>query len=479
MTPYLTRELNVFFARAENEYVDMLVEGGVVGISLVAAFMTSITVLAWRALRGSSSKRARGFVAGAGFGLIALAVQSCADFGSHIPAVGVMAVVICARIVRLGQNAGTSPATTNSTGDNVPWVLTTPRLYVDRYREWALRITPRARVWHWLAPELGWLGSVLLAAALVAHGIRDAWIEDRLARAGLPLPGTLMPTVGTLETTTLGLDEWRDALQDAVTRRPNWAEGYLRLGLVHLGMYRRQAKEWLEDQEVDPGEIARMAEPVWLLGAVHDNQAATPPGEEDLLTLEPIRDHLAPAIHCFLEARRCCPFLALAHAELASLNELLVPGDPASTYAARALQLSGNEGPLIAFLAQVAVQAGDRDLAARCWRKELAVDPSTWQDIADQSATVLSADEILRGVIADGPNTVRFAERLYREADQQHEREQFFQAAIDRLALDPELDAGDRLFFEAHASAGLNSRDQASERMTAALGLAARSSRLA
>ena len=55
--------------------------------------------------------------------------------------------------------------------------------------------------------ELGWLASVLLAAALVAHGIRDAWIEDRLARVGLPLPGTLMPTVGTLEATTLGLDE--------------------------------------------------------------------------------------------------------------------------------------------------------------------------------------------------------------------------------------------------------------------------------
>ena len=46
ITPHLTRELTVFFTRAENEYVDMLVEGGVVGVLLVLTFMVSIGGLA-------------------------------------------------------------------------------------------------------------------------------------------------------------------------------------------------------------------------------------------------------------------------------------------------------------------------------------------------------------------------------------------------------------------------------------------------
>jgi O-antigen ligase len=467
-TPHLTRELTVFFARAENEYIDMCVEGGAVGLFLLFAFMTGIAGLGLRALRGALGKRERAFVAGAAFGLIALTVQSCADFGSHIPAVGVTAVVLCGIVARLGRD-GVTKLAAQPAGSCRPIAAR----QIDLIRKELSRYVARAPLWSWLAPELGWLASVLLAAALIAHGIRDAWIEDRLARAGLPLAGTLMPTVGTLETTILGLDEWRDALQDAVRQRPNWAEGYLRLGLVHLGLYRRQAKEWLEDSGVDPKEIARMAEPLWLLGALHDDQLTTaqPPTDTAVLSLEPIRDHLAPAVICFLEARRCCPFLALTHAELASLHELLIQGDPASRYGARALGLSGNDGQMIDFLAQVAVQTGDVGLAAHCWRKKLDVNPSSWPAVADEAATVLSATELLSDVAVDGRNAVRFAERLYGEAEQRQERDLFFQTALTRLATDHEITAAERLFCEAHASAGLNLHDQACERMTAALAL--------
>ncbi len=442
VTPYLECEHTGFFARAENEYFDMLVEGGAVGFLLILAFMVGMAGLARRAVQDARGRRERGFIAGAGFGLIALAIQSFADFGAHIPAVGVTAVVLCGMIARLARI---------ERRNNVESFGTTA----------------------WLPSKLAWLGSVLVAAILIGHGLRDAWIEDRLAGVGLPLPGTLMATVGTMERSTWGLDEWRDALQDAVRRRPNWAEGYLRLGLVHLGQYRQKAKEWLEDSAVDPREIDRMAEPLWLLGAIHEEQAlaAGPPAETDFFRFEPIRSHLLPAVSCFLEARRCCPFLALPHAELASLNYLLVHGGSASTYATRALSLSGNDVYLIEFLAQVAVQAGDRKLAARCWRKKLEVSPSSWPEVADEAALVLSADKLLSDVVADGGNTIRFADRLFAQGDQRHDRDHFFQIALERLALDREITAPERLFFEAHASAGLNLRGQACKRMEAALTL--------
>ena len=67
---------------------------------------------------------------------------------------------------------------------------------------------------------------------------------------------------------------------------------------------------------------------------------------------------------------------------------------------------------------------------------------------------VLTADELLSDVVADGRTTIRFADRLYTRADQQLERTQFLQTAMERLALDREIDGGERLYWEAHASAG-------------------------
>ena len=287
------------------------------------------------------------------------------------------------------------------------------------------------------------------------------------------MPGTLMATVGTMERTTWGLEEWRAALEDAVRRRPNWAEGYLRLGLVHMGLYRQKAKEWLEDAAVDANEIDRMAEPLWLLATLRDDQAqaATAPSETDVLGFEPIRSHLVPAVNYFLEARRCCPFLALPHAELASLSYLLVRGDPASTYATRALGLSGNDGLVLGFLAEVAYQAGDRKLAARSWRKKLEANPANWPEVADQAVIVLSADELLSDLVADGRDGDSFrGSPLHARADQQHECNQFLQTAMERLALDREIEwQPERLYQEVHASAGLALSEQACERMTAAL----------
>jgi O-antigen ligase len=452
ITPYLRHSKLAFFARAENEYVDMLVEGGAVGFLLALSFLGGVGGLARRAILGLPGGRERGLVVGAGFGLIALSVQSFA---------------------RLGRAGDTSKedwaAAKREIGNGIAQRPELPRS-VDPTAGGRLAVSRPGRA-GWLAPQLAWLGSVLVSVILVGHAIRDARIENRLTGAGLPQPGTYLPTVGTIETMSWGLDEWRDALHDALRRRPNWAEGYVRLGLVHLGMYRRMTKDWLEDCELDPKDIDQMAEPLWLLGTVHqaDEPTVGPLQARDVLTFEPVVSQLVPAARCFLEARRCSPFLALPHAELAALDYLLTRGGSASTYATRALILSGNDRLLLTYLAQLAVQTGDRKLAAQCWRKSLEVNHSSWAEIADAARMVLTPDDILNEVTSNGCDAIRFADRLYPEASERPVRNRFFQEAIERFAVSREIMTAEQLFLEAHALAGLDQSVRAGNQMATAL----------
>jgi hypothetical protein len=83
-------------AHAENQYAELLFEGGVLGFGLIAGFGL-LVLRAWRqALRGEGSDV---YVYGLGFGLIAVAFHAGTDFGLRIPAVAAMTMVAAGLIV--------------------------------------------------------------------------------------------------------------------------------------------------------------------------------------------------------------------------------------------------------------------------------------------------------------------------------------------------------------------------------------------
>src|SRR5579883_1337695 len=215
VTPYLIRNRPVFFARAENEYLDLLVEGGALGLLLGLAFVAAIGRLAHRAIRRTSGhcERDRGFAWGCLFGLIALSVQSLADFGPHVPAVGVMAITLCGQLAAMAQAGGSScdiPPTRPGSflvpiripgirgpGDRPSQQLASPDVAVAGA---SLPTNPAGlgRIGR-LGATLAWLGSIWLAGVLLAQGVRYARVENQLTAVGLPIPGTYLPTIGANE----------------------------------------------------------------------------------------------------------------------------------------------------------------------------------------------------------------------------------------------------------------------------------------
>jgi tetratricopeptide (TPR) repeat protein len=189
----------------------------------------------------------------------------------------------------------------------------------------------------------------------------------------------------------------------------------------------------------------------------------------EILDHQPVRDYLIPAARSFLEARRCSPDLALSHARLASLDYLIERGESTSVHAARALRMSGYDHLVLGVAAQAAVQAGDLDLAARCWRKSLAINKYAWKETATVAAMSMKPEQILHEVLPPGGRyPLLLADQLYAAPEWREARDLFLKAALERLN-DDDATPAERLWLEGQIRARLDEHDPARKLMIDAL----------
>jgi len=94
---------------AENEYAQLLMETGVIGAAMIAAFILLIFIACFRAIRHRASPYAVVAI-GLGFGWIAILIQSATDFGQHMPGVALITATVTAMIVAIARGATYEPA---------------------------------------------------------------------------------------------------------------------------------------------------------------------------------------------------------------------------------------------------------------------------------------------------------------------------------------------------------------------------------
>ncbi len=429
-----------FVGHTENEYLEILVEGGVIGLALAVVLLVSVLRSGMHGL-GVAKGLERVPILGAVFGIVALATQCLGDFPLHIPAISVTAVILAAHLVREGRGFRTRDASALAGGTvGASWAA------------WVPVVVSVVPLWHGL-------GMAQAEAAVLASGV-------------LPPAGYAMPTAELWNAPVATLDRAQVHLEEALQYRPDWAEGHVRLGIVLLSRYRAAVAALLADRGNDPLRVTLLSDPLRL----HDVIRTARPEEiaaagGGVLAHELIRRDLVPAARCFLEARRCCPVWGLPHAELATLDYLLPGGEPTSVHARRALRLAGPDGTTLALAAQAAAQAGDLGLAALCWRQMLPANATNWSYIAPRAARSLSPEQILDGVITDGRFAVLFADKLYQAPADRPSRDRFLRWALAHLPGDQRLNQANRLAYEAKAQAGLGNADLAYQQMTTALSL--------
>lgn len=107
--------------QADNDYAQLLAEMGIVGVAMVAAFLGT---LIWRIRRGLTNVEGslRYALHGVLYGLIAVAIQSCTDFGQRLPAVFCASAALCG--VAVGVAARKRGAAPNEPAASRRWIVT-------------------------------------------------------------------------------------------------------------------------------------------------------------------------------------------------------------------------------------------------------------------------------------------------------------------------------------------------------------------
>lgn len=98
---------------AEDEFIQVLLEGGIIGLAMVCWFLGIVTVSYLRCLKSAPSMIAS-MAPGLAFAILAIVIQSFSDFGQHAPANAILTAVICSLLVTLAEASRRTTAITET-----------------------------------------------------------------------------------------------------------------------------------------------------------------------------------------------------------------------------------------------------------------------------------------------------------------------------------------------------------------------------
>lgn len=417
--------LSIFIhEHAHNEFLEALVEGGVVRLALSLVTIGLVFRLGLRAVRQGDGKPAGGLALGALFGFTTLVVHSIGDFGLHLPAIAVLATVLCAQLVALGQD---DPA--NS--------------YVLRAKG--------------LAPAGAALTLLVMALVLCTEGRRIALVQA-YRQTAMNLQGTTDPA-----------DQDRQlALLTAAERlMPDSGRLVSELAQAHLTRFQLEQARW----------NARLAGQLVLAGAASSSRLVfagvgeSPSaglavlGWDAAMTTERSkleRKHLLPALRAFLQARDDCPLMAGPQLQLALHHPHLKNAGPRSAYLDRAKRAVTNDPDHWFLFGLVEYLEGQYPRAAQSWRRYLELSDRYLPTIVQLGSAGFGPESMARDVLPDRPELlVDIAENLYPRPEQAAQRRPYLDRAMTVLRDSPGPSPAANLFLRGRIYALLGQSEEA------------------
>jgi tetratricopeptide (TPR) repeat protein len=422
-------ESELIWSNAESDYVEALVEGGLVRLAISVLAIGFLFWLGYRAVRFARSQQAGALAMGALFGLTAIVVHSFVDFGLHIPAIAVLAAVVCAHLAAAGARSQTGGRPTTEDPSGIP-----DQAFPDGAQAaYSLR--------------LGGLAPVAGAIVLVAFALLVGYEGRRLYKA--------QQVVASLGQELVVADDGSVAdpasvrvkgLATAARWAPRSARLQVNLALANYDVYLEQRKHrWILETVAGATQNLSDLAPVHapLLGPASGLTSipvcvlTTVAGKElrQRNEQELSRHDLAPALSCFLRARELCPILPEPHRFLADNRDALEQADPRLTYLERAKLLVPYD-PGVWYACGRELLDTEPDRAWKNWRHSLELSDMYLPVIFGQAGARISPREILDKVFPERPS-ILLAAALQFYPEPSAERQLFLDRALGLLENQP------------------------------------------
>lgn len=384
---YQHRYAPAWFYFAENQYLQALVEGGVVGLMLLLAVLAGVAGSCWRILRhaaksvnqlGPAQLESAQYLSLGQAGTLAVMAQAAhavVDFGLYLPANMLLMATFCGAVTGVARQ------------------LVSPR--ADGQRKSELRLQ--------LPTVFGWLGiAALLPVGLLATGelYRNALVADAIQETYT----SQTPTAATDETLAAAIER----LEQLAAKRGDDAELHYELAKKHIQRYRlARFHELRSDSTADVGidELWERTSMTSLHRSFFGSQRAesnNPSETSRANTL--VAAHLEPAWRELLAARAACPILAKVHLRLARLSPLFESCEAADAkHLARACRVEPSFSYTRTRAGRLHAQAGRHAEACSDWRSILSTDPAQLDFVLIWGRRLLPPDEGIDSVIPDDP----------------------------------------------------------------------------
>lgn len=401
---------NVAFDSAHNEYLEALVDGGVVGLGLTVVVAFGGLVVVGRGFVRRRTRSVGPLLLGAWFGLAALALHSFGDFGARIPAVALLAAAVAGFAVAAAEDPEfgrqkTRRRVRKRRADAAAEPVPVPPS--DRVRP-AIEGLPVAW-WVVRGPAAGAIGvAVALAAVAVALDARSRAVADRMITYAAIAAGNRQS-----ETPAARAAEY---LAAAARARPGDTNT---LADAALG-------EFAAAHEATVAVTAAIAGPA--VGS--DDARRTPVGEADR--------HFVAGLRYAVAARAACPLNPRPHHYLGQYAGRFATAEPPTAHFLRAKKLLAVDAYIWYRVGLDAYVRGDFPAAWENWKGSLARSPAYLVPIVFDTAAKLSPTEMISTVLpADADVLLASADWLYPDRVARAADRRAFLEAAAKLATGP------------------------------------------
>ncbi len=384
--PYQNHALPSKYFNADNEYLELAVEGGLPAVILIVLgggillFSLSMT----RRSEWNDEDEFADLGPVMAFVIIAQGLQAATDYGISIPA----NALTCAAVLGALTGGWGKVSTSNEVG--------------------FASVVPRPPLWTWI-PALALAGCAVMSYQQLA----SAAAADRFVQS---LPEWESPEARNW--TVFQIDTALAKAEHLLEQRPDDPDLHRSLAGLHLLRYRRE----LFVQMQDPQKIAKPPAPEFAWTQTHPSvwdvvcrkwvKEGNPAAIDELRNDPLFQKHVPAAYAAFVRAQQLCPFDPLTDLHLVYLSYLCGNGQQDRTHWLRcAARSAPGEPKMLRTLATLTEPVIEDDLAAFCWRRAIELDPEAQDALYREAVHRLSPAYALEHVVAaDAPSLLRFAE---------------------------------------------------------------------